>query len=288
MLTSNTPISMIWKVKNLEILGLMQHPIPNNKKFPYINRLFKLADDVSPRRIKLYYDSNGLSSSQIEQMTDLANKNKSGRENIEVIDYNARFKGKHDLSFLEDKDLPFACKIDIMRIIPLLEDAPTIYFDFDITIRNDKKFEEVELNKHGFAMGKTMLKDQSENSVIAVNQPNNFILKELYSAITHFFKNDKKALYNNPSINDTIWAMQWFAIKQMYVADKEGHCFQDGELSSKIIDYHSTNTPYPEIQNQEWRKLKGVSDFMQHMLLCSKLLLPLAKIIVGIWIIFTQ
>jgi hypothetical protein len=208
-----------------------------------IDRLYKRADDQPQRTIKLYYvpfDSNGidLSEEQIQKFHDLASSEKGGRKNIEVIDLYSSFKDKHDFNFLKDKDTNFACKVDIARIMALIEDGPAIYFDFDVTPSKGRKLGEVSMNKHGFAMAKKILQDSLENSIIAVDSKDNYILRALYNAINTLSQNER---YTG---HDDIWRMQLQAVKQVYTAEQKGVLLTEDELKSKLMANISVEDMY--------------------------------------------
>lgn len=246
VLSKETPLMFLWMVKDSEKLE-NNNPIPNHEKLPYIDRLYKWAQERNIILLYVPFDSNGidLNEEQIQKFYDLASPEKGGRKNIEVIDLYSSFKDKYDLSFLKDKDMHFACKVDLARIIALLKLGPAIYFDFDVTPIEGRKLGEVPMNTHGFAMAKKPLQDSLENSIIAVDSKDNYILRALYKTIDTLSKSEK---YND---HDDIWRMQVHAVKLVHAFEQEGMVFTADELNSKLEDSYLKS----DIENEDMIKI---------------------------------
>ncbi|UTO55375.1 hypothetical protein LUA82_04325 [Neoehrlichia mikurensis] len=187
VLPNDAPIIMLWMVKDPTLLEKNQLPIPDNYNYPYKQRLLNWARSESQRKIKLYYVSTGLTEGNIKALHTLTDVRKGGRNNIEVIDLNAKFSHKYDLQYLSNKNVPFAWKIDILRLMILLEDAPSLYCDFDILPINKKIT--VKIGPLGYSMI-AITQFYLENSVIGVINTNNVVARLIHDiAIQHYILN---------------------------------------------------------------------------------------------------
>lgn len=102
-LPDSTPLFFEWITREPETLEPDQHPIPNTPKLPYHERLKQWAKHEPQRKIKLYYTSSNLTDRQKLKMKELKIKT-----NIEVIDFDEKFKDKFNLQFLENEKVPFS------------------------------------------------------------------------------------------------------------------------------------------------------------------------------------
>ncbi|OEY86445.1 hypothetical protein BIY23_03965 [Wolbachia pipientis] len=186
-LPEETPIAMLWLVKDPAELKSDQLPMPDNERYPYKARLLNWADSEPHRRIRFYYISTGLTLEQEQKLLDLSNPEKGGKSNIEVVDFNTEFQGSYNLDFLKNENIPFVWKIDILRLIPLLKDGPMIYFDFDILPVKNKKIGEIEMNDVGYKMA--AYRGSMENSILAVESTNNIIVTAVYNTISDLIDN---------------------------------------------------------------------------------------------------
>ncbi|KJV68948.1 hypothetical protein [Candidatus Neoehrlichia procyonis] len=198
-LPENAPILMFWMVRNPSELQENQLPLPNNQQYPYKQRLLNWAIKEPQRKIKLYYVSTGLNRQQIAMLNHLSDPNKGGKNNIEVIDFIQVFSYKYDLKYLHNRKIPFAWKIDMARLLMLIEAGPAIYFDFDI-LPTDKQIGKIIVNNHiGYAMGQDIADNKLlDVSVIVSTEKNNSVIRAAYDAANHFcstiVKNDSTML----------------------------------------------------------------------------------------------
>ncbi|KJV68893.1 hypothetical protein [Candidatus Neoehrlichia procyonis] len=195
----NEPILMLWMVKDPTLLQNDQLPLPNNDKYPYKQRLLNWADSEPQRTIKLYYVSTGLKQGHVKALHALTDIKQGGRNNIAVIDLNAKFSQKYDLQYLNNQKIPFAWKIDMLRLIMLLEDAPSLYCDFDITPLNNKRLE-IEIGSLGYSMLR-ITNSRLENSVIAVAHTHNMVASTIYNIMMRYYILKFEKLKNNLRYN---------------------------------------------------------------------------------------
>ncbi|KJV68881.1 hypothetical protein [Candidatus Neoehrlichia procyonis] len=197
IIPDNVPILMFWMVKNISLLKNDHLPLPDNDKYPYKQRLLNWAKKEPQRQIKLYYVSTGLKEQHLQKLYDLTNPNKGGEQNIQVIDFNAKFSKKFGCEYLHNNKIPFTWKIDIARIIMLIEDAPAIYIDFDI-LPSDTQIGHIIMNNIGymssFSQDILFNKIQMENSIIIIDSKDHYILHVVHEVIRDFLDYNSSTL----------------------------------------------------------------------------------------------
>lgn len=182
-LNESVPIYFCWLAREPEKFP-NQHPIP--EKMHAQNTLKKWSETEPKRKVVMFYCSHNLNDKQKKMMDEL---NKIA-QNIEVIDYNERFR-EYNLDFLTNELIPFAWKIDLMRLIPLLEKGPAKYFDLDIFPKKETRKSKITKqigslkinNKEGILMANEE-RTGVQNSIIAVNSSNNELLRLVFDTVT--------------------------------------------------------------------------------------------------------
>ncbi|KJV68944.1 hypothetical protein [Candidatus Neoehrlichia procyonis] len=284
ILKEDAPILMFWMVHDPSKLQNNQLPLPNNQRYPYKQRLLNWATKEPQRKIKLYYISIGLNTQQIKMLHDLSNPDRGGKSNIEIIDFMKKFAHKYNTLYFYDTRVLFTWKIDISRLIMLMEEGPAIYFDFDI-LPTQQKIGEITLNNNiGFAMGEHInCKTWLDISILVSTTKNNPTIQAAYKAVSYFIKKyldkenksiiytlSKKLYAQEFIIHELVWTtcMLTSALKcnklQKYNKEIKILQYSKKSLYKKIINILKTkknidnalsiyNTDYSTIIIQEFR-----------------------------------
>lgn len=205
VLSKETPLILQWLPRDFG------NSVPNNEDFPYLQRLVNWAEREPQRDIYLVVNGSGLNPEQIE---DLKAK-LSPMPNIKVVNFNEIDLGKNDhifkipgeeikisKYFAEKYNMPseklfrFGCEVDLQRLSILEnfdkiteQEEGIIYLDFDILPAQDG----TQLGSVKIPDGVLMAKAganvaiQSENSIIAVKDPNNAFIAKVISQLQEKF-----------------------------------------------------------------------------------------------------
>ncbi|QXK91890.1 hypothetical protein HL033_04015 [Neoehrlichia mikurensis] len=265
LLSECAPILMFWMVKNPSKLYANQLPLPNNKNYPYKQRLLNWATKEPQRKIKFYYISIGLSAEQISLLHDLSDPNKGGKDNIEVIDFIKKFSHKYDITYLYNKEIILTWKTDISRLIMLMEDSPALYFDFDILPKSEKIGNIIVNNDIGFVLGRYdpgYYNDEwLDISVIASTVKNNPNILAAYNAVNHIYYHVIQKLPNYQTFTEINMAVSlvWTAFISIpvFTCNKLQHCNQviaqlqesNESLCNKIINILKTKENRKSIES---------------------------------------
>lgn len=240
ILTEDTPIILTWLTEIKTSKARYSQLLPNDEDYPYQSKMISCANVQAQREIRLYANLGGLTPEQVQKMNDLMDVSKGSRSNIKVIDFNAEFKDKYDLRFLENEIIPSIWKVGMMNLIALIEDGPAIYFDFD-TLPQKEKIEKIAMNEMGYQLGYGLSGnfDDLEDSIIAVSSKNHSILSAIYNVmgyLINYYDTYRYVLVNQYD-RDLVRKLHCAAATLMHNVKLECCDLDRNELEQKLKDY---------------------------------------------------